>query len=50
VKKGGFSWRKRATKGSSFFGLEKQLFEGGLVAESWKELLIATFLAMTIRI
>ena len=37
-KKGSFSWRKRATEGSSFFGLEKQLFEGGLAAESWKEL------------
>jgi len=27
MKKGSFSWRKRATKGSSFFGLEKQVFE-----------------------
>jgi len=27
MKKISFSWQKRATKGSSFFGLEKQLFE-----------------------
>jgi len=27
MKKGGFSWRKRATEGSSFIDLEKQLFE-----------------------
>ena len=27
MKKGSFSCRKRATEGSSFFGLEKQLFE-----------------------
>jgi hypothetical protein len=25
--KSSFSWQKRATEGSSFFGLEKQLFE-----------------------
>jgi hypothetical protein len=27
IKKGSFSWRKSATEGSYFFGLEKQLFE-----------------------
>jgi hypothetical protein len=27
MKKVSFSWQKRATAGSSFFGLEKQLFE-----------------------
>jgi len=32
------SWPKRATKGSSFWGLENQLFERGLVAEGWKGL------------
>jgi len=39
VKKNSFSWRKKATEGSSFFDLEKQLFERGLETESWKELL-----------
>jgi hypothetical protein len=39
VKKDRFSWIKRATKGSSFWDLENQLFERGLVAEGWKELL-----------
>jgi len=36
MKKGSFSCRKRATAGSSFFGLEKHLFEWGLETESWK--------------
>jgi len=27
MKKGSFSWRKRATEGSAFLGSEKQLFE-----------------------
>jgi hypothetical protein len=39
MKKGSFSCRKRATKGSSFLDLEKHLFERGLETESWKELL-----------
>jgi len=38
VKKDRCSWPKRATKGSSFWDLENQLFERGLVAEGWKEL------------
>ena len=36
MKKGSFSCRKRATEGSSFFGIEKQLFERGLGTERWK--------------
>ena len=36
VKKDRFSWTKKATKGSSFWGLENQLFERGLEVESWK--------------
>ena len=36
MKKGSFSCRKRATKGSSFLDLEKHLFERGLETESWK--------------
>jgi hypothetical protein len=36
VKKDRFSWTKRATKGSSFWDVENQLFERGLEAESWK--------------
>jgi hypothetical protein len=36
VKKDRFSWTKRATIGSSFWDVENQLFERGLVAESWK--------------
>ena len=38
VKKDRFSWTKRATKGSSFWDVENQLFERGLEAESWKKL------------
>ena len=36
VKKDRFSWTKRATKGSSFWDVENQLFERGLEVESWK--------------
>jgi hypothetical protein len=36
VKKDSFSWAKRATEGSSFWDLEKQLFERGLGMKSWK--------------
>jgi hypothetical protein len=39
VKKDRFSWTKRATKGSSFWDTENQLFDRGLGAEGWKWLL-----------
>jgi hypothetical protein len=35
-KKDRFSWTKRATKGSSFWDVENQLFERGLEVKSWK--------------
>ena len=44
VKKDRFSWTKRATKGSSFWDVENQLFERGLVAEGRKELLGKNYL------
>jgi hypothetical protein len=36
VVKVSFSWCKRATKGSSFYALEKQLEQRGVVMHSWK--------------
>jgi len=39
VSKTCFSWQKRATGGSSFYGLEKLFLKRGLVAFSWKLLL-----------
>jgi hypothetical protein len=35
IKTSDFSWLKRATKGSSFLGLEKYLFWRGIETECW---------------
>lgn len=45
VVKVSFSWCKRATNGSSFYALEKQLEQRGVAVYSWKWLLIILMLA-----